>query len=469
MRPLPCCCVQGLAGPVAGAIVVLWVVYLVPQVLRRRQQLLDSCAEDRYSGRLRVVAVASRRGRKAGRLVRAVADHPARLRPATCARTGATTGLLTPRHGQHVAEPSEGAVVDSPRATTERISADAAREVARVQAGFAAARARRAAGARRRGALAAVLLVAVVVGWALVALLPSTSWLVGGLPTVLLAVVLAAGRAAVVQAQRNDAQWQLIIDEAQDEAAKTGAARQADRPRRTAPRTLGAPTTGTTSTPVPAPRAGSGPIRTTQGTRSTSEARRGDSAARASGTPRPAGARTDSRSLRPVPPRSLGAPAVPASGSGRSARQRAQATSGPLRSDAAASEPVREAEAPAREPRSASGPSRPLADMVTTVLPATPPVGRAIHPSDAATDVFDAIVADRGEAGPSVRHASGAVPAVQTGAERTWSPVVVPPPAYVLKPVVERVEEDPDPVDEVRTTGSIDLDAVLERRRASGL
>ena len=48
-----------LAGPVALALVVLWVAYLVPHKLRHRQQLLESRAEDRYSDGLRVVAIRS--------------------------------------------------------------------------------------------------------------------------------------------------------------------------------------------------------------------------------------------------------------------------------------------------------------------------------------------------------------------------------------------------------------------------
>src|SRR4029078_5822358 len=52
--------VNDLAGPVALALVGLWVAYLVPHKLRHRQQLLESRGDDRFSEALRVVAVTTR-------------------------------------------------------------------------------------------------------------------------------------------------------------------------------------------------------------------------------------------------------------------------------------------------------------------------------------------------------------------------------------------------------------------------
>ena len=62
--------VNDLAGPVALALVGLWVAYLVPHKLRYRQQLLESRADDRFSEALRVVAVTDRRIRLGGRAPR---------------------------------------------------------------------------------------------------------------------------------------------------------------------------------------------------------------------------------------------------------------------------------------------------------------------------------------------------------------------------------------------------------------
>ncbi len=309
--------------------------------------------------------------------------------------------------------------MDRPHAAAERRSADAARQVARIRAGFAAARSRRAAAARRRGLLAALLLVASSTAWAVVGF-AAAPWYVGAIPTALLVVTLVAGRFAVVAGTRNDTRWRQMIDEAERQAAKAR--------------------TGSVRTIVP----------------------------RSSGTRRTA------------------AP--------RSAEVRRQA------------------------PRAATGSTRPRVDLATTAL-SSGPVGRAVRPSEQVTDVFDVIVADRGETTPSVRHASGPTPVTtrpptspavsgpvpsapsrRAAGERArtsepveaveragWDPVDVPPPAYTLKQSASRPEpaplSDETPVGDVPaeqqveppaepepiTSGSIDLDAVLERRRASGL
>jgi hypothetical protein len=155
--------------------------------------------------------------------------------------------------------------------------------------------------------------------------------------------------------------------------------------------------------------------------------------------------------------------------------------------------------------------------------------GRAVHPSEASTEVFARIVEDRGEeAATPARHAStGQTPVVRTsvserraaGPDATkgsqkdaaptptattpdgqdtqdddaWSPVPVPRPTYTMKATAPRREPAPlqdvegstaaratealtEPVAEVApaaeppatTTGSIDLNAVLAKRRAAG-
>lgn len=174
-----------------------------------------------------------------------------------------------------------------------------------------------------------------------------------------------------------------------------------------------------------------------------------------------------------------------------------------------------------------SGATRVVAPSATRTgaTPAPLVTGRAVHPSEASTEVFAAIVADRGESGPSARHAgTGQVPVVRAGAapassgsfgsfgssDEVWEPVPVPRPTYAMKPAAPRREPTPlgevegstavrpatgvapasatpapaapastpsTPADDaevrtpeapVETSGSIDLNAVLAKRRAAG-
>ena len=127
-------------------------------------------------------------------------------------------------------------------------------------------------------------------------------------------------------------------------------------------------------------------------------------------------------------------------------------------------------------------------------------VGRAVHPSDAVTELItsagDRVSAAPARVTPSLRvEVSGEVAASpQTDVDDrdaladsgvgTWVPVPVPPPAYTLKPTVRRQEPAPLPVPELAaspaaafvadaeeprpTTGGLALDAILARRRAAG-
>jgi len=132
--------------------------------------------------------------------------------------------------------------------------------------------------------------------------------------------------------------------------------------------------------------------------------------------------------------------------------------------------------------------------------------GHAVRPSDAHTEVFERIVEDRGESAGPARHATGQVPVVRRAAgtapdaagdeqDSEWSPVRVPKPTYTMKAPAPRREPAPlgeadaeastarRPADAPTTadtapatesepaavtTGSIDLNAVLARRRAAG-
>ncbi|MBF0689025.1 MAG: hypothetical protein IR158_14825 [Cellulomonas sp.] len=380
---------NGLAGPVALALVGLWAAYLVPHHLRHRQRLLEARADDRFSAGLRVVAVASSTRRRLGR------------RAAAAGMWGpSTTALLTPGTGvpaAYVGTLTGGTTVDRPHATPERISAEAARRLAQARAARAAAAARRGAAARRRGLLAAVLVVASVAGWVVTGVAPAATWAMGAVPTVLLTSVVVLGRRAVLAGHVADAQWVATIQREERLAAT--------------------PRTG--ATPVVRPRTGMTPA-----------------------------VRADAEPGVPVP-------------------------------------------------------------LVT---------GHAVRPSDAHTEVFERIVEDRGESTGRPRHATGQVPVVrpssaaqgpavddvpdvaQAQRDGEWSPVRVPRPTYAMKaPAPRRTpapleESDAEastvrrpadaPTDEVApaaherdvtaveaptaTTGSIDLNAVLARRRAAG-
>lgn len=408
--------VDDLAGLVALALVALWGAYLVPHKLRHRQQLLESRTDDRFSHALRVVAVSERKGRlRRSTAFRRSRDAPA-VGSADCGTSGGSPGLLTPGAGLPVlvAGPGGGATVDRPTATQDRITADAARRAAQARAARAAAVARRAAAARRRALLAGVLVAATVIGWTVAGLAPAVTWVAGAVPTVLLGGVLVLGRRAVLAGRAADAAWEArVADERRSGGApRTGSVRVVAEPARTSP--VSAPT------------------------------------------------------------RAVAEPA-------------AQDTTAATATEAHASDAVPHA-------------------IVT---------GRAVHPSEASTEVFARIVEDRGEAEGPARHAStGQTPVVRTAVadrlakaddargtddeaedEGAWSPVPVPRPTYTMKATAPRREPAPldepasasarasealtEPVAEVApatevteppaaTTGSIDLNAVLAKRRAAG-
>lgn len=405
-------CVHQIAAPVACVLAGLWLAYLVPYKLRHRQQLLESRVDDRYSEALRVVAVTRRApkagtGPRGGRTVRQVGPAHA-----------GTTGLLTPGRGLVATATggTGGETVDRPHATPERITAEAARRAAQARAARAAASARRAAAARRRALLAVVLLVAAVGGWTAVGLVPAASIAFGLAPTALLALVLVAGRRAVVAGKRNDEAIARQIHEADELATK--------------------PRTGVIRVAAPAATA------------------------------------TDAT---PVAPADAAVPTTPA-------------ITAPVRASV--------------KGKASQTPSRFATESHSTPVPKV--TGRAVRPSEANTEVFQAIVADRGEKGTTARHTTGAVPVVPAASSSAasdeadehdgWAPVPVPRPTYAMKPAAPHREPIPlgevegsttaraaaapaEPVadDELVTpqppaeaSASIDLNAVLAKRRAAG-
>ena len=166
-------------------VAVLWIAYLVPHLLRYRQQLLESRTDDRFSEHLRVVRVARvTKGALAGRQVAAPAGRV----------------LLHPPAGRG------GGPVDRPHALADRVVADAARRTGTERAQRAAYLARRSVGARRRAVLATLLLVLAGAGW-VGAGAGGPVLALGLAPTALLVAVLGLGRRAVLLGRRADADW----------------------------------------------------------------------------------------------------------------------------------------------------------------------------------------------------------------------------------------------------------------------
>ncbi|WP_407316466.1 hypothetical protein UQW22_09430 [Isoptericola halotolerans] len=187
------------AGLAALALFVLWLGFWVPQRVRHRQQLADAQLDDRFSGGLRVLAVADAGtggpgagGRRKERAMRQDRDSV----------STATGGL--PLAAARAAGPPSGA---TPRVRTQRL----------------AVLERRAARARRR--LLVTLLLALGTGgaWAAVGL-GYLVWWGAMIPSAMLAVVLLLGRFAVLAARRSDARWR--------------AERRAEQQRATQQRTL---------------------------------------------------------------------------------------------------------------------------------------------------------------------------------------------------------------------------------------
>lgn len=197
-----------ISGYVVLGIATLFFLYLMPQLIRSRQDVVDSRVDDRFSADLRILATAG----TVGSPPRPVFDddgapraylHDPRLRtevsamnrpPALGSRAASTT---TPRT-------SVGAPRPTPAATSARVAARA--EAVR----------RRRAAARRRLVLTLILLAGSVAAWVAVAF-GLTVGLVAAVPTVLLAVVLVLGRRAAVAGQRIERAWR-------EEDARAGAA-----------------------------------------------------------------------------------------------------------------------------------------------------------------------------------------------------------------------------------------------------
>ncbi|PZR54203.1 hypothetical protein DNL40_04560 [Xylanimonas oleitrophica] len=197
------------AGLAALALFVLVLGFWVPQRVQHRQQLLDSRAEDRFSGGLRVLAVA--------------ADAGFRVPEAPALGRGPVMLLDVADGGPGAARPSSGlpqlpAGSGSGRGESSMVEPKAA-EGRTPRLTVLELRAQRA---RRRLTLTLALLVASAAVWALAAT-TSLPWFAGLVPTALLVAVLVLGRVAAVQARKADARWEAERRAAQRRALEARA------------------------------------------------------------------------------------------------------------------------------------------------------------------------------------------------------------------------------------------------------
>ncbi|MFF3066255.1 hypothetical protein ACFVQ3_17080 [Oerskovia sp. NPDC057915] len=239
----------GSAGVAVLALFVIWFAYYVPHRVKQRQQFLDSRVEDRFSGSLRVLGVAS--GKRERRAPRGhLGDAEGRsllLGPAVV--TEPDVGILlrvsdagrdAPREVQQVTAGGTGhrpsskegpqTMENDVRTGDPRPSIPPGR---RAEGGFddpfPARRAsspsrialleRRAKAARRRLVLTILLLLATAGSWVAVGF-GLVSWYAAAGPTAALVLVLVLGRQAVLAARRADASWLADRRTAAREAAR---------------------------------------------------------------------------------------------------------------------------------------------------------------------------------------------------------------------------------------------------------
>jgi hypothetical protein len=205
------------------ALAGLWGMYLVPHGLKHRSQLLQSRTDDRFSGSLRVLAVAADSQRRLGEEPRAIG--PARAVP-----------LLTAPMATVTTTEMEGArTMDQPAAPRPAMSSARLAPSPTPSASLAE---RRAAAARRRLVLTLTLLGLAAIAWSAVPAF-SLSLIVPGVVTALLGAVLVLGRRAAISAQRDQAE--LRAARRAPSARVSGARAAGERPTSSARVVRGAP------------------------------------------------------------------------------------------------------------------------------------------------------------------------------------------------------------------------------------
>jgi hypothetical protein len=195
------------AGLAVLALFVLWLGFWVPHALRHRQQLLDSRVDDRFSGGLRVLAVAAEAGGARGVTTPAGGGQP----------------LLVPGTSSEGGRGERPMGLDDDRGVSRALTAPhAAGQDDRPRESRLALLEQRAARARRRLVLTVLLLLLTAGAWVVVGL-DLVSWYAAAAPTALLLVVLVLGRVAVLQARRSDARWAAERKAARQQATQARA------------------------------------------------------------------------------------------------------------------------------------------------------------------------------------------------------------------------------------------------------
>ncbi|SKC38401.1 hypothetical protein SAMN04324258_0507 [Krasilnikoviella flava] len=188
------------------ALFVLWLGFWVPHRLRHRQQLLDSRVDDRFSGGLRVLAVAADAGGARG----------------VTTPVGGGLPLLVPGTSPEGGRGERPMGLDDDRGVSRALTAPHAAVGDRPRESRLALLEQRAARARRRLLLTVLVLLLTVGAWVVVGL-GLVSWYAAAAPTALLLVVLVLGRVAVVQARRADARWTAERKAARQQATQARA------------------------------------------------------------------------------------------------------------------------------------------------------------------------------------------------------------------------------------------------------
>jgi hypothetical protein len=212
-----------ISGYVVLGIVTLFLVYLMPQLIRGRQDLVDSRLADRFSADLRILATAGTAGGGARLAVDGGAPraylHDPRLRTEVSAMNRPLTRVARPVSPDSVnpggkresnSRPAP-ALAQRPQVSAALVQPAASGVAAQQRPAGAAARGpsrpevagRRKAAARRRLVLTLVLLALSAGAWVAVGTAVAHVALAAA-PTVLLAIVLVLGRRAAAAAARAD-------------------------------------------------------------------------------------------------------------------------------------------------------------------------------------------------------------------------------------------------------------------------
>ncbi|PFG38900.1 hypothetical protein ATJ97_1391 [Georgenia soli] len=418
------------------ALTLILLGYLLPHVVRTRQLLLESRVEDRFSGDLRIVATAGSPDTAQSRAEHA-RGHSSNARP-------------------YLHDPARRpeAPMNRPRARSERATEDA-RALAAARAARAARVSRRAAAARRRLILTVLLLAASAGAWTAVGV-AGLSWALAVVPTLLLVTVLVLGRRTAVRVAELNRRDRAEMARLEARLKAVSRRAQATPPRRSTSGATSARGTGT---------AGRAAVSRGATTRDAAAA-----AASASG----AAVEHDDARIADAESSSAVVADAPV----------ADAPDAEVRGDAAPVQAGEVVQPQAAEPVWQAPPAGPGEDDVEApVLQAD--VARGGTSVAVAEDIVEAEVVE--DEAPVNHGAEESTPD-----DRPWTPVPVPAPSYTLKqeaprrdvapfaqeaaptaavpqrPTVASPASAPAPAVEEPVAITLDLDAVLARRRAAG-